>query len=85
MNNNNNNYKHSLRSNTECYGGKTHQTDSQNSDTRALSGTELYHLQFCLQAASLETFGYTLVYYVAQWNGDSVIWYRGMSFCIPCQ
>jgi len=30
-------------------------------DTTALSGRELYHLQFPLQAASAETFGYTLV------------------------
>jgi hypothetical protein len=29
----NNNNKHSLRSNTKGYGGKTHYTDSQNSDT----------------------------------------------------
>jgi hypothetical protein len=34
----------------------------QNSDTTAPSGTELYHLQFSLQAASPETFEYTLVY-----------------------
>jgi hypothetical protein len=45
-NNNNNNNKHSLRSNTKGYGGKTHYTDSQNSDTTAPSGNELYHLQF---------------------------------------
>jgi hypothetical protein len=43
------------------YGGKTHWTDSQNSDTTALSDKELYHLQSSLQAASPETFGYTLV------------------------
>jgi hypothetical protein len=36
-------------------------TDSQNSDTTATSGRELYHLQFSLQAASPETFGYTLI------------------------
>jgi hypothetical protein len=36
--------------------------NSQNSDTTAPSGRELYHLQFSLQAASPETFGYTLVY-----------------------
>jgi hypothetical protein len=60
-NNNNNNNKHSLRSNTKGYGGKPRYTDSQNSDTTAPSGTELYHLQFSLQAASPETFGYTLV------------------------
>jgi hypothetical protein len=48
--------KHSLRSNTKGYGGKTHWTNSQNSDTTAPSGTELYHLQFSLQAASPETF-----------------------------
>jgi hypothetical protein len=35
---------------------------SQNSDTTAPSGTELYHLQFSLQEASPETFGDTLVY-----------------------
>jgi hypothetical protein len=58
---NNNNNKHSLRSNTKAYGGKTHYTNSQNSDTIASSGRELYHLQFSLQAASPETFGYTLV------------------------
>jgi hypothetical protein len=57
----NNNNKHSLRSNTKGYGGKTHYTDSQNSDTTAPSGRELYYLQFSLQAASPETFGYTLV------------------------
>jgi len=59
----NNNYnKHSLRSNTKCYGDKTHQTNSQNSDTTAPSCRELYHLQLLLQAASPETFEYTLVY-----------------------
>jgi hypothetical protein len=47
-----------LRSNTKGYGGKTHKTDSQNSDTTAPSGRELYHLKFSLQAASPETFGY---------------------------
>jgi hypothetical protein len=59
-----NNNKHSLRSNTKCYGGKTHNTDSQNSDTTASSGRELYHLQFSLQAASPETSEYTLVHHV---------------------
>jgi len=43
------------------YGNKTHYTDSQNNDTNAPNSTELYHLQFSLQAASPETFGYTLV------------------------
>jgi len=51
-----------LRSNTKGYGGKTHYTDSQNSDTTARSGRELYDLQFSLQAASPETFGYIIVY-----------------------
>jgi hypothetical protein len=51
-----------LRSNIKGYGGKTHQTDSQNSDTTAPSGRELYHLQISLQAASPETFRYTLVH-----------------------
>jgi hypothetical protein len=45
---NKDNNKHSLRSNTKDYGGKTHQTDSQSSDTTAPSGRELYHLQFSL-------------------------------------
>jgi hypothetical protein len=56
----NNNNRHSFRSNIKDYGGKTRYTDSQNSDTNALSGRGLYHLQFSLQAASPETFGYTL-------------------------
>jgi hypothetical protein len=55
------NNKHLFRSNTKGYGGKTHYTDSQNSDTTAPSSRELYHLQFSLQAASPETFGYTLL------------------------
>jgi hypothetical protein len=50
-----------LRSNTKGYGGKTHYTDSQNSDKTAPSGRELYHWQFPLQTASPETFGYTYV------------------------
>jgi hypothetical protein len=54
----NNNNKHLLRSNTKDYGGKTHWTGLQNSDTTAPSGRELYHL---LQETRLETFGYTLV------------------------
>jgi hypothetical protein len=49
-----------LRSNTKGYGGKTHGTGSQNSDTTALSGRELYNLQFSLKAVSPETFGHTL-------------------------
>jgi hypothetical protein len=48
--------------NIKGYGGKTHFTDSQNSDTTSSSGIELYHLQFSLQAASPETSGYTLVF-----------------------
>jgi hypothetical protein len=55
------NNKHSLRSNTKGYGGKTPKTDSQNSDTTAPSGRELYNLQFSLQTASPEAFGYTIV------------------------
>jgi hypothetical protein len=35
-----------LRSNIKGYGGETHSTDSQNNDTNAPSGRELYHLQF---------------------------------------
>jgi hypothetical protein len=35
--------------------------DSQNSNTTAPSGRELYHSQFLPQVASLETFGYTLI------------------------
>jgi hypothetical protein len=59
---NNNNNKQSLRSKTKGYGGKTHYTDSQNSDTTTPSGRELYRLQFSLQVVSPETFGYTTVY-----------------------
>jgi len=40
---------------------KSHYIDSQNSDITAPSGRKVYHLQFSLQAASPETFGYTLV------------------------
>jgi hypothetical protein len=50
-----------LRSNTNGYDGKTDYVDSQNEDITALRGRELYHLQFSLQAASPETFDYTLV------------------------
>jgi hypothetical protein len=65
--------KHSLRSNTNGYGGKTHETDSQNSDTTASRGRELYHLQFSLQTASPETFGYTFLcrYLFKETDGDS--------------
>jgi hypothetical protein len=54
--------------------------DSQNSDTTALRGRELYHLQFSLKAGSPETFGYTLVqHYTAfdhRWSraNDIMIW-----------
>jgi hypothetical protein len=57
------NNKHMLRSNTKGYDGKTHWTGSQNSNTTAPSDREQYHLQFLLQVASLETFGYTLICY----------------------
>jgi hypothetical protein len=56
-----NNNKHSFRGNTKLYGGKSLYANSQNSDTTAPNGRKLYHLQFSLQAASSETFGYTLV------------------------
>jgi hypothetical protein len=39
----------------------TRLTLSQNSDTTAPIGRELYHLQFSLQAASPETFGYNFL------------------------
>jgi hypothetical protein len=58
--------------NTKDYGGKIHYTDSQNNDKSAPSGRELYHLQFSHQAASPETFGYTLalmnIYYKLRSN-----------------
>jgi hypothetical protein len=57
-----NNYsKHSFRSYTKGYSGKTHYTDLQNSNTTAHSGRVLYHLQFSLQGTSPETFGNTFV------------------------
>jgi hypothetical protein len=55
------NNKHSLRSNTKGYDGKTHYNDSQNSDTTVPGATEQYHLEVSLQAASLEIFGYAIV------------------------
>jgi len=54
--------KHLLRSNRKGYGSKTHSTDSQNSNITAPRGRELYYLQFSLQAASPEAFGYTPVH-----------------------
>jgi len=50
-----------LKNNTKSDGGKTHWTDPQNSDTTVPSGRQLYNLQFSLQAASPEAFGYTLL------------------------
>jgi hypothetical protein len=58
---NNKSCKHSLRKTTKGYGGKTHYTGSQNSDTTAPIGRELYHLQFSLQAAGPGTFGHALL------------------------
>jgi hypothetical protein len=51
-----------MRSIIKGYDGKTEYTDSQNSDTTALSSRELYHLHFSLQVASPEAFGYTLLH-----------------------
>jgi hypothetical protein len=52
---------------------KTHYTVSQNSDTTAPSGRELYHLQFSLEAASPETFGYTPIVYISNtWSCNSL-------------
>jgi hypothetical protein len=62
------NNKHSFRSNTKGYGGKTHKTDSQTGDTTAPSGRELDHLQFSLQVASPETFGYIVVLSLYYYN-----------------
>jgi len=52
---------YSLKSNTKGYGGKTYYTDPHNSDKIVPNGREIYHLQFSLQTASPETFGYTPV------------------------
>jgi hypothetical protein len=35
---------------------------TQNSDTTAPSGRQLYHLQFLLQVANAETIGYALIH-----------------------
>jgi hypothetical protein len=43
------------------YRGNTYYTELQNSDATAHNGRELYHLQFSLQEASPETFGYAIV------------------------
>jgi hypothetical protein len=40
---------------------------THNSDTTAPSGRELYHLQFSLQAANPETFGYTVIEFAVFW------------------
>jgi hypothetical protein len=80
--NNNNNNKHSLRSNTKSCGCKTLQTDSQNIDTTAPSGRELYHLHFSLQAASPETFGYTLLR--SSWGSRSLLW-PALQMCLHVQ
>jgi hypothetical protein len=61
-----------LRSNTKGYGGKTHYTDSKKSYITAPNGRELYHFQFLLQAASPETFGYTLVFVALYPNNTHV-------------
>jgi hypothetical protein len=52
-------------------------TDSQYSDTTAPSGGELYHLQFSLQAASPETYGYTLVQEEKGHNLLSLLFFLG--------
>jgi hypothetical protein len=70
----NNKNKHSLRSNIKSYGGKNHWTESQNGDTIALSGRELYHLQFSLQAASPATFGYTRNVYISLLPATSTVY-----------
>jgi len=78
----NNNNKHLLRSNTQGYGSKTDYTDSQKSYTTAPSGRELYRSQFSLQAASLETSGYTFVLriYIRHFQFTSYV-----SICISMQ
>jgi hypothetical protein len=63
--------KHSLRNNTNGYGGKSHWTDSQNNDITATSGKELYHLQLSRQAANPESFGYSLV--LMLWNSQDIL------------
>jgi hypothetical protein len=70
---NNNDNKHSFRSNTKGYGSKTYWTDSRNNDTTATSGRKLYHLQFSLQAAYPETFGYMLICAEIQWKQEEKI------------
>jgi hypothetical protein len=50
----------------------TRLTDSQNSDTTAPSGRQLYHLQFSRQASSLETFGYAVV---LSFLIQSIVWH----------
>jgi hypothetical protein len=54
---------YSFLSPSKEHGVKTHKTDSQNSDTTESDGRELHHLQFSLQGANPETFGYNLVYW----------------------
>jgi len=55
-NENKNSNKHSLRSSTKGYGGKTHYTDSQAINTTAPCGRALYHLQLSLQQGESRNF-----------------------------
>jgi hypothetical protein len=64
---------------SESYGSKTHWTDSQNSDKTTSSCIELYHLQFSLQAASPESYGYTVVVVQSLCGVTRLTGYSGLS------
>jgi hypothetical protein len=64
---NNNANKYSLRSNKKGYGGKTHKTDSQNSDTTAPSGRAVPFVVLAPRGQP-ETFGYTLMCVVSDYT-----------------
>jgi hypothetical protein len=59
---------------------------TQNSGTTAPSGRGVYHLQFLLQAASPETFGYTiLLFHIIKefvWVETSVLSFWHLVLCL---
>jgi hypothetical protein len=71
----NNSNKHSLRSNTKSYGGKTHKITIQLQP----SCRKLYNLQLSLQAVGSETFGYTLICGITHIQSA-----LGHHFCLNC-
>jgi hypothetical protein len=74
-NNNNNNNNNSWEATQSIMAAKLTRV-TQNGDTIAPSGRELYHLQFSLHAANPETFGYSLVCCRMRWENIHEWWMR---------